>query len=230
MGLIIHHLGHSQSDRLVWLAEELRVPYTLKKYDRSPVLSPPKLIALHPIGAAPVITDEEEDLVLAETEACALYILNVYGNGGGDLVVKPGEKGYAEYLYFFSFANGTLQPAIGRCMALRFSGVDEENDTLFRYQNKIKQCLEQLDRRLGKATWLAGEKFTVADIMTVWSLTGMREFYQFDISQFENVLGWLRRCVDRKGYKQAREKGDPDVDVEELIKGPSPLPFKALRK
>ncbi|KAF2483236.1 putative glutathione S-transferase [Neohortaea acidophila] len=228
MVLTVHHLGHSQSDRIVWLCEELGIPYELKKYDRSPLLSPPKYIALHPIGAAPVITDSDADLTLAESAACADYIIHIFG--GGRLAVKPGAKNYADYLYWFAFANGTLQPAIGRCMALRFAGISEENNTYVRYQNKVDQSLKLLDQRLGKSTWLAGEEFTAADVMTVWSLTGMREFYQFDISEYANVLAYLQRVNGREAWLRAREKGDPDVDTESLLQGPSPLLFKALRK
>lgn len=228
MVLTVHHLGHSQSDRVVWLCEELDLDYELKKYDRSPLLSPPKYIALHAIGAAPVIQDDDEDLTLAESGACIDYIINIHGNG--KLAIKPPEKNYTDYLYFLHFANGTLQPAISRCMALRFAGLDESNNTVYRYESKINQCLEYLDRRLSKATWLAGDDFTVADIMTVWSLTGMREFYQMDLSKYQNILAYLQRVVKREAYQKARQKGDPDIDVDTLIQGPPPPMFKALRK
>ena len=71
--LTVHHLGKSQSERIVWLCEELGIEYELKCYPRSPVLAPPEYKALHPIGAAPVITDGE--LVLAESGAIVEYII-----------------------------------------------------------------------------------------------------------------------------------------------------------
>lgn len=79
--LTIHHLGRSQSERIIWLCEELGVPYELKRYKRDPVtiLSPPELKALHPLGAAPIITDGK--LVLAESEAIIEYIIAKYGGG-----------------------------------------------------------------------------------------------------------------------------------------------------
>ena len=75
--LTIHHLGKSQSERIIWLCEELGVPYELKRYQRDPVtiLSPPELKALHPLGAAPVITDGE--LMLAESGAIIDYIIAI---------------------------------------------------------------------------------------------------------------------------------------------------------
>ena len=79
--LTVHHLGKSQSERIVWLCEELEIPYALKCYTRDTVtmLAPPDYKALHPIGAAPVITDG--DLVLAESGAVVDYIIAKYGNG-----------------------------------------------------------------------------------------------------------------------------------------------------
>ena len=225
--LTVHHLGHSQSDRIVWLCEELNLDYSLQKHDRSPLLSPPKYLALHPIGAAPVIQDGD-DLTLAESGACIEYIINIHGHGR--LAIKPGEPNYADYLYWFHFANGTLQPAIGRAMAVRFAGVSEDNNIAVRYQNKVDQTLSYLDRRTKEATWLAGEHFTAADIMTVFSLTGMREFSQMSLRGYEGILGYLQRVKGREGYRRAMARGDPDVDVESLVQAEPPALFKGLRK
>ncbi|KAK3723286.1 hypothetical protein LTR37_002009 [Vermiconidia calcicola] len=223
--LTVHHLGHSQSDRVVWLCEELGIEYKLEKYDRSPVLSPPKYLALHPIGAAPVIEDDG-GVKIAESGACIEYIINVHG--GGKLALKPGDKGYADYLYWLHFANGTLQPAFGRAMVLQFAGVDSNNNRFVASQNKIDQCLSFINQRLKDSTWLAGDEFTAADIMTVFTFTGMREFYQQDLSQYEAILAYLQRVLKREGYRRAMGKGDPDVDVETLVKGPPPPVFKGF--
>ncbi|KAK1066083.1 hypothetical protein LTR74_007474 [Friedmanniomyces endolithicus] len=199
MPLIVHHLQVSQSERIVWLCEELQISYELKLYQRSPVLSPPSCLALHPIGAAPVITDGD-DVTLAESVAVMEYILNVHGkNGGHDFVMKPsaGRKEYAEYLYWLHFVNGTLQPAMGRAFSLRLAGVDEDNNQRARVENKLHQALSHLDNRL-KTTgaWLAGAHFTVADVMMVFSLTTMRRFMPLDLGMYEGILGWvLLRCL-----------------------------------
>ena len=115
--LTIHHLGKSQSERIVWLCEELAVPYVLKHHTRDAVtnLSPPELRALHPLGAAPVITDGE--LVLAESGAIVEYIIAKHG--GGRLALGPTHPDFAQYLYWFHFANSNLQPVMGRNMVLR---------------------------------------------------------------------------------------------------------------
>src|SRR6202171_5795282 len=112
--LTIHHLGKSQSERIVWLCEELGIPYELKRYERLPVtmLAPPEYKALHPLGAAPVITDG--DVVLAESSAIIEYIAAKQGNGR--LALAAAHPDFAQFLYWFHFANGTLQPATGRNM------------------------------------------------------------------------------------------------------------------
>ncbi|KAK0337838.1 hypothetical protein LTR91_010805 [Friedmanniomyces endolithicus] len=231
MPLTVHHLQVSQSERIVWLCEELGITYELKLYQRSPVLSPPSYLALHPIGAAPVITDGD-DVTLAESEAVVEYILNVHGNGGDNFVVKPsaGRKEYAEYLYWLHFVNGTLQPAMGRACSLRLAGVDEDNNQRARVENKLHQALSHLDNRLKQTgAWLAGQKFTVADVMIVFSLTTMRRFMPLDLGMYEGILGYLGRVGGREGYRRAMKKGDPEMDVKEAVKGPPPEMFAALK-
>src|SRR4051812_43586247 len=100
--LTVHHLGRSQSERIVWLCEELGLQYELKRYKRDPVtrLAPPEYKALHPIGTAPVITDGE--LVLAESGAIIEYIIAKYG--AGRLARPKGHAEFASYLYWLHFA------------------------------------------------------------------------------------------------------------------------------
>ena len=114
--LTVHHLGKSQSERIVWLCEELGIPYELKHTvrDSQTMLAPAPYKAMHPIGSAPVITDG--DLVLAESGAIVEYILAKYGNGR--LALPPSHPDFASYLYWFHFANGTLQAGMGRLMIL----------------------------------------------------------------------------------------------------------------
>src|SRR6202048_121719 len=123
--LTVHHLGKSQSERIVRLCEELAIPYELKRYTRDPVtvLAPPEYKALHPIGAAPVITDG--DLVLAESGAVVDYIIAKYGNGR--LALTADHPDFAAFLYWFHFANGTLQANMGRNMILNRLNLAADN-------------------------------------------------------------------------------------------------------
>jgi glutathione S-transferase len=102
--LTVHHLGISQSERIVWLCEELEIPYRLERYDREGGRgrAPAAYKALHPAGTAPVITDG--DVVLAESGAIVEYIIQEHGNGR--LSVAKGQPNFADYLFWFHFANG----------------------------------------------------------------------------------------------------------------------------
>ncbi|KAI0120767.1 glutathione S-transferase [Hypoxylon sp. NC0597] len=220
MTLTVHHLGVSQSDRVVWLCEELGIDYELKKYDRSPVMAPPEYKALHPLGSAPVI--EDGDIKIAESGACVEYILQTYGNR--KFRITPGHKDYAEYLYWFHFANGTLQPVLLLNLSLSRTGVGEGHEMVKRYDARRKQILEFVDQRLSKVPWLAGEQFTAADIMNVCCLTTMRCFIQYSLGGYPNILAYLKRVAARDGYRRAMEKGDPNLDVDKLI-GATPPPF-----
>ncbi len=165
--LTIHHLGRSQSERIIWLCEELGLPYDLKIYDRDAktILAPPELAALHPMGAAPVIT--EGSLLLAESGAIVDYILAKYGKGR--LTVAPDAPGFAEYLYWFHFANGNLQPVMGRSMILRRLKLPSDNPIQVAMQGRLERVLHLLEQHLSSHEYLAGP-FTAADIMSVFPL------------------------------------------------------------
>lgn len=207
--LTVHHLGRSQSERIIWLCEELEIPYTLRRYERDPVtiLAPPELKALHPIGAAPVITDG--DLVLAESGAIVEYIIAKYDNGR--LALAPGHDDFAPYLFWFHFANGNLQPNMGRNMVLRRLSLAEDNPTLLAMQGRLDRALDLVEARLGEAAYFAGSAFTAADIMMVFSLTTMRLFLPFDLAPHPNILVYLQRIGGRPAYLRAMAKGDPGM-------------------
>jgi glutathione S-transferase len=207
--LTVHHLGKSQSERIVWLCEELEIPYELKRYDRDPVtrLAPPEYKALHPIGAAPLITDG--DLVLAESGAVIEYIVAKHGNGR--LALPADHADFAQFLYWFHFANGTLQPALGRNMILSRLRLAEDNPILLAMRGRLDLALGLVEARLGKVAYFAGREFTTADIMTVFSLTTMRLFLPFDLGPYPAILAYLQRIGKRAGYQRAMRKGDPDM-------------------
>lgn len=208
--LIIHHLGISQSERIVWLCEELAVPYELVRYTRDPVtrLSPPELKRLHPVGAAPVIEDGET--MLAESAAIVEYILARFGNGR--LSMASDQAGFADYLYWFHFANGNLQPLMLRYMSLVRAGLPADNPVLANTLERLRIALSMMDERLGAARHLAGDAFTAADIMTVFSLTTMRVFQPLDLSRFAAIRAYLGRIGERPAYQRAMEICDPGME------------------
>src|ERR1044072_1177321 len=147
--LTVHHLGRSQSERIVWLCEELEIPYALKCYTRDSVtmLAPPDYKALHPTGAAPVITDR--DLVLAESGAVVDYIIAKYGKGR--LTSAPDHPGFAPFLYWFHFANGTLQAQMGRSMILNRLNLAADNPVLKATRARVDRSFDLVNARLGDA-------------------------------------------------------------------------------
>src|ERR1700760_3479817 len=161
--LIVHHLGKSQSERIVWLCEELGLPYELKHTARDPVtmLAPADYKALHPIGSAPVIIDG--DLVLAESGAIVEYIIAKHGNGR--LALPPSHPNFAPYLYWFHFANGTLQASMGRLMILNRLKLAADNPILMATRARVDRAFDLIEARTREAEYLAGSEFTTADIM-----------------------------------------------------------------
>lgn len=225
MGLTVHHLQISQSERCVFLCEELGLDYTLKNYPRSPMLAPPEYKALHPLGQSPVIQDPDRQVTLAESAACCEYIDAVHGHG--QLSIPPGQPGYEAYLYWFHFVNGTLQPGLILQMTLQMSGAGSDSPIAQMFEQRSAQAYQHLDAHLGgTGPWLAGEKFTLADIMIMTTLTTMRMFSGRDFSAYGNVLAYVKRVSEREGYQRAMKKGDPELDVQELIAGPAPPAFK----
>ncbi len=207
--LTVHHLGKSQSERIVWLCEELGIPYELKHYVRDSVtmLAPADYKALHPIGTAPVITDGE--LVLPESGAVIDYIIARYGNGR--LALKPDHPDYAQFLHWFHFANGTLQAQMGRSMILNRLNLAADNPILVATRTRVDRSFDLIDARVRDATYLAGREFTAADIMIGFSLTTMRYFLPYDLGRCPNIVAYLGRIAARPAYRRAMEKGDPGM-------------------
>ncbi|KAF2236893.1 putative glutathione S-transferase [Viridothelium virens] len=209
--LTVHHLQRGQSERIVWLCEELGIPYELKLYKRDPIFSPPDLKALTRLGSAPVITDTtfnaSKPLTLSESGAVAEYV--IYKHGNGRLTYAPSHKDYAEYLYWFHLSNSNLQPVIMRSMQSSQLRLGPDSAVQKQADGRLNLILDVYNDRLREVPWLAGEEFTAADIMTVFSLTTMRLFFSLDLTGYDGILGWLQRVGERPAYRAAMEKGDP---------------------
>ena len=213
MVLVVHHLGIAQSERIVWLCEELEIPYKLVKHTRDPLMAPDSLksVAGNHLGKAPFINDEDTGVTLQESGAIVEYILQKYGKG--KLSVSPNEdsKAYATYLYWFHFASGTLQPAMQTDMFIGL--IDLADDAMVKnlVRHRVHATLQQVDDRLKDSKWLAGDEFTAADVMTIYSLTTQRYYGLASLAPYKNILRYLQDCAGRDGYKRAMEKGDPEM-------------------
>ena len=206
--LTVHHLGVSQSDRIVWLCEELEIPYTLVRYDRDPVtrMAPPQYKALHPFGTAPVITDG--DLVLGESGAIIEYI--IARHGGGRFSVAADQPNYPDYLFWYHFANSSMMPSAMTGLIANMIGAPESTVTRS-LAARGDRAFDMVEARLGEAAYFAGAEFTAADIIMLFPLTTMRLFAPRDISPYPNLLAYLQRIGARPAYQRAVKKGDPDL-------------------
>jgi glutathione S-transferase len=202
----------SQSERIVWLCEELGIDYELKRYERDPVtrLAPPEYKALHPIGTAPVITDA--DLVLGESGAIIEYLLAK--SGGGRFARQKGHPEFANYLYWFHYANGSFQALLHRTLIARRLAPPPDHRIMLDLQKRLDRALDFINQRLGEADYLAGADLTAADIMMVFCLTTMRSFTTYDIKPYPHILAYLRRIATREAYQRAMRKGDPGMTLQ----------------
>jgi glutathione S-transferase len=207
--LTVHHLGVSQSERIVWLCEELGIDYALKVYARRTDnrLAPDDYKALHPLGTAPIITDG--DLVLPESGAIAEYIIHTYG--AGRLAVAPGAANYADYLFWFHYSNGGMMPSQMSLLIAGALGVGADDPRRAWISGRGDNGWALIEKRLGEAAYFAGDALTAADIMMVFILTTMRAFVPHDISGSPNTLAYLQRIAARPAYQRAMAKGDPGM-------------------
>lgn len=206
--LTVHHLGMSQSERIVWLCEELDLDHELIRYDRLPSrMAPPEYKALHPLGQAPVIRDGA--VLLAESGAIVDYILGRYGQGR--LTLGPDDPGFADELFWFHYANASMMAGEMGMLALAGAGVAGDNPSAQWRQARSEAGFALTEARLGHVTWFAGEQFTKADIMMVFPLSTMRAFTRRNLSGYPNILAYLARIAERPAYRRAMERGDPGM-------------------
>ena len=205
--LTVHHLGISQSDRIVWLCEELEIPYQLIRYERDPVtrLAPSNYKALHPFGTAPVITDG--NLVLGESAAIIEYIIAKHG--GGRLEINADSPYFADYLYWFHFANGSFMPSAMVDLIITMLGAKSDNETMRSLRARGDLAFSTAEQRLGTARYFAGPDFSAADIIMLFPLTTMRAFAPRDLAPYPNIRAYLQRIAARPAYLRAAQKADP---------------------
>ncbi|GMN04049.1 glutathione S-transferase family protein [Erythrobacter sp. MTPC3] len=202
--LTIHHLRISQSERIVWLCEELGLDYDLKLYNRDPEtrLAPPELKAIHPMQIAPVIEDGETKL--GESGAIVEYIVGKYAPDTA-LVPGPDHADFADHLYWFHFANATFMTNGMMQIAVNAVGADMPPPLMKRVTN----AWEQIETRLGEADYFGGSQLTTADIMMVFQLTTSRAFNDMTIDHMPNLKAYLQRIGSREAYQNAMAKCEP---------------------
>jgi len=204
--ITIHHLGVSQSDRIVWLMEELGLPYHLRWYSRDAGLAPVEYLALHPAATAPVI--EDGDRVLVESGAIVEYICHTYADGR--LTVGPKEPAYADYLYWMHF-NNNVQGLFFAKLALG-AHAGQEPETAARFIRRREDAYyRHLDQRLAASPYLAGPELTCADVMVTFNLTSLPLFGGRKIDDLPHVQAYVKRIEQRPAYIKAMAIAGPSA-------------------
>ncbi len=204
--LTVHHLRMSQSERIVWLCEELGLDYELKLYDRRADnrMAPDDYKALHPMGIAPVMTDG--DLVLGESGAICEYIDRKYG--GGRLSPGPDDADFADHLFWFHWSNGTFMASLMMQLAVTMAGGIEAPAAAF-VIDRVQKSWALAEARAGEAEFFGGRNLTTADIMFVYILTTSRAFRHAPLDGYPNIRTYLQRIGSRPAYQRAMAKAEP---------------------
>ncbi|MDP9900186.1 glutathione S-transferase family protein [Variovorax ginsengisoli] len=207
--ITIYHLNSSRSERIIWLMEELALPYALHTLHRGPdALAPPELKDIHPLGRAPVIRDG--DTVLAESGAIVEYIIARHGEGR--LAVTPFEPEFARYLYWLHYAEGSLMLQLLRESTLeRLLPEPDHTPGMARIRAATWQHLQFIDNALQTSAYFAGDRFTAADLMMAFPFTTLRQFLPHppDLSAYPALAAYLQRIETRPAYERAMAVAGP---------------------
>jgi len=202
--IIVHHLENSRSQRILWLLEELALPYEVRRYARNPktMLAPPALKAVHPLGKSPVI--EDDGLVVAETGAIVDYLVET---AGGRLGPPGNRQAVLRYRHFLHYAEGSMMPPLLALLVVNRLGLLGK-PARAPVQKMLDQHLDWLETELGTRAWFAGDAFSAADIMMSFPLEAARARGGLDATR-PNLTDWLERIHARPAYGEALTKGGP---------------------
>lgn len=204
MSIIVHHLNNSRSQRILWLLEELGVPYEIRHHQRDSVtnLAPPELLAIHPLGKSPVI--EDDGRVIYESAAIVEYLCERHG--GAHLVPARGTDDHIRYLEYLHFAEGSAMLPIllnlytgrlGEAAAPLRPRIDEQLESHFQY----------LENSLLPSGWLVGDSLTGADIMM--SFPAEAAVKMGLATNKPKLTSYVQAIHARPAYQAALEKGGP---------------------
>ena len=215
--LTVHHLDNSRSQRVLWLLEELELPYEIKFYrrDAKTMLAPPELRGIHPLGKSPVLTDE--GMVIAETGVIIEYLVD---KSGGRLRPAAGSPERLRWTYWLHYAEGSLMSPL--LMRLIFSVLPARSPTLMRplvrgiadrtlrtyVDPQLKTHFDFIEAELGRSRWFAGADFSAADVMMSFPLeAGAARANAF--AGRPRIKAFVEAIHARPAYKRALEKGGP---------------------
>lgn len=204
--ITVHHLENSRSQRILWLLEELSLPYEVKRYARNQetMLAPPELRAVHPLGKSPVIVDHDYGRTIAETGAIIAYLVD---KAGGQLGTPAEEEAMLRYRFYLHYAEGSLMPPLLVKLVLGkvplIGKVAQQ-----RIQPMIDVHLDFIEMELSTRPWFAGDTFTAADIIMSFPLEAACGRGGLDASR-PATMHWLETIHTRPAYEAALSKGGP---------------------
>ena len=225
--ITVHHLETSRSQRILWLLEELGVPYDLKIYqrDKATRLAPPELKKIHPLGKAPVITDGGE--VIAVSGAIIEYLVETYGStASADLAhLQParGTPAYRQCRFWMHYAEGSLMNWL--VMKLVFMSIPTQPMPFFvkpiaralcsKVQQKlsdpnVNSAMDFMETHLATHRWFAGDDLSMADFQMSFAVEAALSRAS-GASAYPHLLAYQQRMRARPAYQRAIEKGGPVV-------------------
>ena len=200
--ITVHHLNNSRSQRILWLLEELSLPYEIKRYQRDPKtnLAPPELKAINPLGKSPVLEDGPH--VLIESGAIVDYLVRRHGNG--KLQPDPASATYDEYVQWLHFAEGSaILPLMLNLYVGRLGAAGAP--LIPRIESELDNYLGYLNNALSLTPYLVGEELSGADIQM--SFIGEFAKAQGKIGPYPQLAAWVERLQARPAYKKAITRG-----------------------
>lgn len=204
MPILVHHLANSRSQRILWLLEEMGLPYELKLYERNPVtmLAPPELKRIHPLGKSPVI--EDDGIVVAETGAIIDYLVTK-----ADGLLGPGADPVVQrrYRFWLHYGEGSLMPVLFTKLVLSRVPL-LGRIAVKRFAPMIEVHLDFVEDELGKRPWFAGDAITAADVMMSFPLEAAQSRGGLGSSRLASTA-WLEKIHARVAYQRALARGGP---------------------
>ena len=200
--ITVHHLNESRSQRVLWLLEELGLPYEIRHYQRDATtrLAPPELKAVHPLGKSPVV--EADGLTLIESGAIVDYLIRKHG--GARLQPAANTPAFEAYQQWLHYAEGSaMLPLLLKLYVSRLG--DAGAPLAPRINSELANHLGYVDRALQGREWLVGDELSGADVMLSFvgeAARGLRASYPA-------MDAWVRRFQQRAAYRRALERGGP---------------------
>jgi glutathione S-transferase len=210
MAITVHHLENSRSQRVLWLLEELGIPYEVRRYERNKatMLAPPELRRVHPLGKSPVIEDPDSDgktRVIAETGAITEYLVE---KAGGRLGAPADREAALRYRHFLHYAEGSLMPVL--FVKLVLSHVPLLGRLALRkFQPMVDVHMNYIESELAGRPWFAGESFSAADVMMSFPLEAARSRAGISRDTHPHIFRWVDTIHARPAYQVALAKGGP---------------------